>query len=286
VTAAAASPQQAAAKAIVSVFWQTIRPEQSSSSSRREVRCVVITLLSDRLAPVTSSIGLLRMPLPDAAEALAGWRRELHGSASVEKVTGDLATLIGHLEPLTLRVRPRELLVATANDAWTAYFDCGLHGGDPVSVIGHLTRTLRVQGVVVRSVPHTHGTTLETPGRHGGVQFELFGPLATGFLNYVRTVSVIHDGSRWRFDANGTVQDFEDTERYTARRIRDRFTSEQLVRYCAALDLRPFDEDFYRPDGVLVESPVTPPPGAAVLPLAEAQRQLGIRPGVSADVPG
>ena len=247
---------------------------------------VVITLLSDRLAPVTSSIGLLQMPLSDAAQALAEWRRDLHGSVRVVEVSGDLPTLIRYLDPLTLRVRPRELVVSVGDGEWTAYFDFGLNGGDPVSVIGHLTRTLRTQGVAVHAVPHTYGTGLETPGRFGAVQFELFGPLMTEFLNYVRTVSVTYDGNRWRFDANGTVQDFEDTKRYAARRIRDRFTSEDLVRSCASLGLRPFDEDFYRPVGVLIESPVTPPPGATVLPLMEAQRHLGIRPGVAAEVSG
>jgi hypothetical protein len=246
----------------------------------------LITLLSDRLAPVTSAIGFLQLPMSDAAKALAEWRRELHGSVRTEEVTGPLPALVSRLEPLTLAVRPRELVVATERDDWTAYFDNGLHGGDPVSVVGHLTRTVRVAGVVVRSVPHTVGTKYETPGRYGAVQFELFGPLPTDFLNYVRTVSVSHDGSRWRFDANGTVQDFEDAERYAARKIRDRFTSEQLAAYSAAMGLRPFDEDFYRPAGVLVESPVAVPPGAAVLPLAEVQRRLGIRPGVAADIPG
>jgi len=245
----------------------------------------LITLLSDRLAPITSAIGFLQLPLAEAAETLAGWRRELHGAARTEEVFAALPEMLARLEPLTLAVRPRELLVATERDDWTAYFDCGLHGGDPVSIVGHLTRTVRAAGVVVRSVPHTIGT-IEQPGRHGAVQFELFGPLPTSFLNYVRTVSVAHDGSKWRFDATGTVQDFEDTERYTARKIRDRFTSEQLAAYCAAMGLRPFDEGFYRPAGILVESPVRLPPGAAELPLAETQRQLGIRPGVAADVPG
>ena len=90
--------------------------------------------------------------------------------------------------------------------------------------MGYLSRTLQCQGVVVVSVPHTVGTSLETPGRLGGVQFELHGPLQTDFLNYVRTISVTHDGSKWRFDANGTVQAYEQTERYTARKVRDGFT--------------------------------------------------------------
>jgi hypothetical protein len=246
----------------------------------------VITLLSDRLAPVTSSIGFLRLPLDEATQALAEWRRHLHGKVGVTQLSADLPELVTALEPLTGGVRPRELLVATAEAAWTAYFDCGVQGGDPSSVVGHLTRTVRCHGVVVCSVPHTLGTSLETPGRYGAVQLELYGPLMTDFLNYVRTISLLHDGSRWRFDANGTVQDFEQTDSYRARRVRDRFTSEMLASYSAALGLRPFAADFYPGPAVVVESPVSPPDEGKVLSLAEAQRWLGITPGTAERVPG
>jgi hypothetical protein len=63
----------------------------------------------------------------------------------------------------------------------------------------------------------------------------MFGPLGTKFVNYVRTVHVSHDGSRWAFSATGTGQWFEETDAYQARRARDRFTSEMLERYCMAL---------------------------------------------------
>ncbi|WP_205649263.1 hypothetical protein, partial [Schaalia canis] len=39
--------------------------------------------------------------------------------------------------------------------------------------------------------------------------------------------------------------DFEDRGAYESRRVVDRFTPAMLVEYCAALGLRPFDEDFY-----------------------------------------
>lgn len=242
------------------------------------------TLLQDRFAPTTSAIGLLELPLAEAQEALAGWRKVLHGAVRVTRVTGQLPQLLGHLEPLTGAVRPRELVVATQNPRWTAYFDCGVDGSDPEPVIAHLSRTVGCQGLVVSAVPHTIGTGLESPGRHGAVQFYLFGPLKTEFLNYVRTISSVHDG-RWRFDVNGTVQDFEEIESYEKRRIRDRFTSDMLVRYCAALSARPLDEDFYAAEGTLVESAVSAP-STASLTLTEAQRQWGIVPGVAPQVAG
>jgi hypothetical protein len=243
-------------------------------------------LLSDRYAPITSSIGFLQLPLKETAKGLARWREQhLHAAVKVTEVRGALPELFRSLEPLTGGVRPRELLVATAGD-WTAYFACGVQGGDPVSTVSHLAATVQCHGLAVTCVPHTLGTSLERHGRYGAVQFEMYGPLPTDFLNYVRTVSATHDGSRWRFDANGTVQPFEQTNAYTARRVRDRFTSAMLADYCAALGVRPFDESFYLERGLLVQSPVSVPPGGKVLTLAETQEWLGIVPGVADQVPG
>jgi hypothetical protein len=249
----------------------------------------MITLLSDRFAPVTSTFGFLRAPLDEAANAFLEWRGQLHDSATATPVQGDFSELVGRLEPLTAAIRPRELLVATTDPDWTAYFDCGLQGGDPFSSLGHVTSWRHWQGVVVSAIPHTDGTGLESPGRYGSVQFLMLGPVQTDFLNYVRNVGVTHDGhSRWEFVAEGTVQDFEQVEAYTARRVRDRFTTAMLSDYCAALGLRPFDIDFYGRAGVVVESRIRLDPALEPLslPLAEAQKFLGIVPGVADKVPG
>jgi hypothetical protein len=194
--------------------------------------------------------------------------------------------MLKRLPPLTGGVRPRELLVGTVGDCWTAYFDCAFQGSDPSSTVGHLSQALQCQGVTVSSAPHTVGTSLETPGRYGGVQFELYGPLQTDFINYVRTISAAHDGDRWRFDADGTVQAFEQTDRYQARRIRDRFTSEMLAAYAAELGLRPFDEDFYSDRGVLIETRQKVPREGKVMSLHDTQHFWGIVPGVADQIPG
>lgn len=120
----------------------------------------------------------------------------------------------------------------------------------------------------------------------GAVQFELFGPLDTEFLNYVRTVSVVFDGSRWQFAATGTEQAFEEVEAYRARRVRDRFTSAMLERYCRALGLEVFDPGFYGLEAVFVESAVPMAPDGLVLTLQQAQDWLEIVPGMADSLPG
>lgn len=192
-------------------------------------------------------------------------------------VRGSLSDLVGHLEPLTGGSRARELLIATRNPEWTAYLDCGLTGTDPDTVVGQLCLDLGCTGVSLTSIPHTVGTGLEDPGRYGAVQMSMFGPLRTDFLNQVRTVSVAHDGNRWRFDADGTPQDFEIPDAYTRRRIRARFTSDMLAQYCAALGIHPFDDAFYGPEGMLFVSHVPTAPEGKVLSLQQAQAWLGIQ---------
>lgn len=232
-------------------------------------------VLDDEFAPVTSSIGFLRAPIRDAAEALRRWRSDIHGAASVAWVDGGLEGNLHRLEPLTGGVRPRELLVATGNPEWSALFDCGVQGGDQTTTVGYLSRTMLTQGVVVVSIPDVPAGTGSTE-RFGARQFEMFGPLATDFLNYVRTLSLVRDGARWRFDANGTVQDFEDVEAYKRRRMTERLTPPMLSQYASALGLAPFDAGFYTGPSALVTNSASPPAGALVLGISEARRRLGI----------
>ena len=136
------------------------------------------------------------------------------------------------------------------------------------------------------SQPHTEGVPGIREGRYGAVQFQLFGPAQTDWLNYVRTISLSYDGTRWSFDVSGTPQDFEDLEAYRSRRIRDRFTSEMLERYCKALGIEVFDPEFYGPESMFFESDVVMAADGLVLSLNEVQAWLEIVPGMAEDLPG
>ena len=244
------------------------------------------TLLREALSPVTSQIGFLRLPLADVGQGLAAWSRSLYGDVSVDPLSGPLPRLVRHLEPLTGGSRARELLLATAGGEWTAYLSCNLSGSDPGPVVGHLCTALQCTGLTIDVVPHTQGRRGGTGGRYGAVQLTMFGPLRTDFLNQVRHISVAHDGSRWRFDASGTEQDFETPERYTARKVRERFTSDVLAEYCGALGLHPFDEHSYGPDALLLTSAVQTAPDGKVMSIEQAQQFFGIDPARDAQVPG
>jgi hypothetical protein len=225
------------------------------------------------------------MPLEQAAEGLLTWRKQLNAGVTSNWLEHNFPDVLHRLEPLTGGARPRELLVQ-AGPHWTAYFDCSLRGTDAVSTISYLSRTMRCQGLAVRTVPHTVGLPGIRQGRYGAVQFELFGPQQTSFLNYVRTISVLFDGNRWVFDANGIEQWFERPEAYKARRVRDRFTTGLLEEYCRKLGIDVFNPDVYGPTAVLVESAIALPSNGLVMTLAEAQEWLEIVPDMANQLPG
>jgi hypothetical protein len=243
------------------------------------------TLLSEHYAPITSSIGFLRISLEEAVDALTAWRNSHAANVATEELQAAFPQCLHALEPLTGGAKPRELLVETSG-GWIAYFDCSLQGTDATTTIGYLSRSAGCQGLAIDVVPHTVGRSGNKPGRYGAVQFEMFGPLPTEFLNYVRTVSVAHDGGRWVFTATGTVQWFEEVDAYKVRRARDRFNSDMLSRYCQALDLDVFNPASYGPRAVLVRSEVKIPPEGKIMSIPEVQEWLGIVPGMADKLPG
>ena len=218
-------------------------------------------LLDGRLAPMTHTVGFLEAPPADAVEAFVGWQRSIYEPQGVSvtrrDVPGGLEEALPALLPLTSVVRRRHLFVPTAGP-WVAYFDNGHRGTDAVSAMSYLAERVGCRGLRVTLTPDTvEGEFAGARGEYGAVVWEVYGPHQTDFLNYVRAVSVVHDGAKWAFSQAGRPFDFEDVGRYNAPRVRDRFTPAHLSGYLRELGLSPFDEAFYAPDpaapSVLVE---------------------------------
>lgn len=208
-------------------------------------------LFDDRLAPITSTIGLIEASLADCVRAFLDWQRSIYDpmgiSLEVRPVDGPLDQALLSLLPLTNIVRRRHLFVPTAS-GWTAFFDNGHQGTDAFSVASYLAKRMGRRGMRVAATPDTiEGEHKGARGRYGGIVWEVYGPEKARFLNYVRSVSAVNDGGRWGFDQGGTPFPFEDLERYRARRVKDRFTFDMLRSNLAKMGLRPFDEEFYLP---------------------------------------
>jgi len=232
-------------------------------------------LFGGRLAPITSTVGFLEAPLDDAVRAFVDWQGSVYEplgiSVTQRPVTGGLEEVLLSLLPLTSVVRRRYLFVTTASP-WVAFFDNGHGGTDAFSVMSYLARSVRCRGMRVTAVPDTvEGEFKGARGQYGGLALEVYGPEMTYFLNFVRSINLIHDGPSWDFSHGGTPFPFEDVSRYGARRKKDRFTFEMLERYLSELGLAPFDEEFYLPDAAqLVEKRGPAPTGMREFTLLEA----------------
>lgn len=234
-------------------------------------------LLDGRLAPITSTIGFLEVPAAEAVAAFLDWYRGIHEPLgrrlTQRRVGGGLEPALLSLLPLVSVLRTKHLFVPTASP-WCAFFDNGHRGADAFSVMSTLARRLSCRGMQVTAVPDTiEGEYQGARGEYGAVVLEIYGPERTHFLNYQRSIGAVHDGDRWSFDAGGTPFPFEETERYRARRVRDRFTFDMLERYLRELGLSAFEEDFYLPgpaaEAVLIEQTGARPPGAREFGLEE-----------------
>ena len=74
------------------------------------------------------------------------------------------------------------------------------------------------------------------PPEHGGAM-----------LGHRRTICSANDGGRWIFEQSGEPFPFEQTESFSERRKRDRFTSEMLITYLGELGIpKPEDAPFQR----------------------------------------
>jgi hypothetical protein len=233
-------------------------------------------LLDRRFAPLTYAWGFIEAPLQSVNDALFKWRSSHLSKVTTSSFKSSLEKALHRLEPLTMPPR-RELLMQTESP-WTAYFDNAAAGGDPASPVGYLAESLKCRALAVACVPHTlQSERKDAKGTYGAVQFQLFAPERREFLNYERSVSVANDGGRWVFSATGTVQPYEKTSQYEARRIRDRFTPEMLEEYCAAIGIRLFAADFYGSAAILIKVYDPLPPHHPVLTLTEARKKLGLK---------
>ncbi len=226
-------------------------------------------------------MGFVEATLERVAAGLSGWRRHLGRETITQDLRGSFPEVLHWLEPLTSVSYPRELLIETTS-SWTTYLDNSVRGTDTTGAIPFLAKMLATRSVSVITIPHTAGTRETARGRYGSLQFQLNGPRPNPILNELRSIYLSYDGDRWVFGTAGEPQPFEHLDRYKARRLRDRFTSEMLEEYCRALGIDVFDPTFYGSRAVLVESAVELPPDALSLSLEEAQAWLEITPGQEA----
>lgn len=187
--------------------------------------------------PVTSDFGLIQAPLERLLAESEGWHQSIGTTYLRTEVTSSLDDALTSLLPLA-ESKMRRLFVATKSD-WIACFQNGIQGSDPFPAMSYLARQMRVLAMRVCCTPE-HET-------YPATAWEVYAPEALGGdtpLGYRRSIAAMDDGGRWIFEESGLRYPFEQVERYSVRRIRDRFTGEMLRDYLRHFGVELFTDEF------------------------------------------
>ncbi len=241
-----------------------------------------MVLLGARFEPTTHDVGFVNGEVGEVAAVLRSWYESNGSRVRVRSIRGGLESGLSRMDYL----RPssdRILVVGTAARGWSAVLANGIGGTDPGGKVRNAVRMGGMRGFYTVFRPDFRAPAnerdLESPGaRH----FSVVWPDADAERGYGKryVAAQRESGSRWVFQQFGEPLDFEDTDAYLSRRIRDRLTPTMLVDYCAALGLRPFDDAFYTGPCVMLhlDNPRIVPAGLVRYPYKEFQEERGWGP--------
>ena len=211
-------------------------------------------MTSGDFAPATWSVGFLKAPFENLVSGIRDWYDLSSAQQSqVQTVSGSLRERLMMLEPLTLG-RNRELIASTPS-GWCAWFSGGLLNGTEPTYPPYLAEQLECEALTVACWP-TEVEPHSPATRYRALQFDLHDGRINGeFGSTVRSISLTRDSKKLRFEAFGTVQDFEDVGAYERRLKAERFTVEMFTDYCKALGKDFFKDDFYSGPSAFISTP-------------------------------
>ena len=186
-------------------------------------------LFDDRLAPMTSTMLFFELDIVELVVRFYRFKRKitrdhrrLGFSLATKTVSGNLETVLRSLLPL-ISVDIRKFLFIPTASPWVAFVSNGWNGTDPTSST-YYAKLFQCRVLRVTAVPHTiRGKWPDVRGRFGAVMFEVNVPAEDPQKGLRRAIVAMNE-DRWIFENIGEPFPFEDTERYKAKRVRDRFT--------------------------------------------------------------
>lgn len=191
--------------------------------------------------PVTYDFGLIRSDIEAVGTKWPEMYKDHDLAVTQTWLSGTLKNCFPFLEPLS--PAPTKELFLTTSFGWTAYFSNGVRGSDPFLPMFQLSKELGVTALRACTTPKNalyQGTILEVYDT----------PQAGGDTNgYRRSIAAVNDGGRWVFEQSGTPFSFEEIERYSDRRKRDRFTPDMLWSYLNCLGIPCLTDDTLQPMG-------------------------------------
>lgn len=188
----------------------------------------------EQYGPVTWTIGFFECSCAKMGQVMRAWSEGAWGwqgiSFDEQELVGPFDTVVSSLLPLTDTIPSKLLLVPTAS-SWTAWFDNRWLGGDQNSAIDFLATQAGALRAVRATCEPGHSVIMDVHDAQGQLR---------------RSIYVSKDGRRWRYYTYGEPFDFEQTDRYKARSIPERFTREMLRDYLLHMGIDMFSPGFYQ----------------------------------------
>lgn len=197
-------------------------------------------LLCGNYRPITGTIGFIESDAQKAAQAFFSWKdrtysRDGRNLRIMRRESKSLETCFDTLLPLNTRTS-RWVFIETKSN-WCAYIENFWRGTDPTPIAPLAGLRLKCRGIRCTNSPY---------GSSPAVIFEVYkSSWSNDGGNTERAVWAMKDGGGWEFDCIGEPYGFEQVERYSAKRKRDRFTSEMLEQYLKEFGISPFNASFY-----------------------------------------
>jgi len=191
------------------------------------------------------SLAFLEVPLLSVQETFVAWKKSLGWEPEVEPICLPLREAARLLPPTA--IPPSRYLWLKTASSWVAQFSNSVTL-DPHSPTTYLCRRMSCRGLALQYAP------FGGPGdrrRMGFAGFTLYGPGTGNWDSIIRAIQVSSEGEE-AFSVSGQVQDFEDVGKYELSNVRERLTLEMLREYAGAMGLRPFEDEFYGPEGILI----------------------------------
>jgi hypothetical protein len=221
-------------------------------------------LFNSEFSPLMNRIGFIKADIDLVVAAFTEWFFNTPQSNKGRPITktGNLSVrqLLKELLPFYFPVK--YAFIPTRSN-WLAYVDnrsleCGSAGF--TRKIGSL---LNVQSLEIGAWEKNWWNDPKPVNGWGGGFFTL-----NNCNDVIRSVSLMYDDT-WDFDVAGEPLPFEEIDRYAEKFAKNRFTPEMLERYCKAMGIDFFNEDFYAPEGTtsfLIEE--TRPPWPNEIPVS------------------
>jgi hypothetical protein len=211
-----------------------------------------------RYWPLTARVGLLRAPLDKVVRSCQPWkggRGSFYTTTRHDSVDG---ALVAHA-PFPFPVEKAVLAIDAGRGEWTAVVNTGFPVGDVIGYLQARARLdLRCEFVGVEWAPHTGVVSANAQFVHYRPAKRLFGSEPPP--GDLRWVQASEQDEGWEFDASGPVREYEELDRYTARRRAHRLGYDMLGRYLNAVGVPVDAEDWL---GGPVAVAVKPPRGEA-----------------------